>query len=125
VSFTFSHIVAILPITEMQTTNGHSLFDVTALVVGSMAPDFEFFIQMKPVKITMDIPIGHTIRGMFYYNLPLCFLFAWIFHRIIKIPLLLHLPQPLVEQYAMHAFQKWEINSWESFMIFCYSAILD
>jgi hypothetical protein len=123
-SFTVSHIAAILPITAMKTTNGHSVFDVTALIVGSMAPDFEFFIQMKPVEPIMDIPIGHTIRGMFYYNLPLCFLFAWIFHRIIKMPLLLHLPQPLVDQYATYAFQIWDINSWESFIIFCYSALL-
>lgn len=96
---------------------------MTALVVGSMAPDFEFFIRLQPVKQSMEIPFGHTISGMFLYDLPLCFLFAWIFHAIIKTPLLTHLPKPFDQRYSQDAWQKWTMDL-RSFIVFCYSAIL-
>lgn len=122
--FTFSHVAAALPIKDMKMKDGHRLFDFTALVFGSMAPDFEFFIRMQPIKQSMNIPMGHTISGIFCYDLPLCFLFAWVFHNIIKRPLYLHLPQPFAGQYAKMCHEKWRINSWRSFFIFCYSALL-
>lgn len=122
-SFTFSHVAASVPLLGIKSRNGKNLFDVTAFILGSIAPDFEFFIKLQPLKPIMVIPFGHTPIGMFCYDLPLCFLFAWVFHNIIKSPLVLHLPQPFVQRYAKFAWQKWSIDL-RSFIVFCYSAIL-
>ncbi len=122
-SFTLSHVAAAIPIKDMKTKDGQNLFDLTALVLGCMAPDFEFYIHLQPIKQSMSIPYGHTFSGMFFYDLPFCFLFAWIFHTIIKKPLLLHLPQPYAQRYAKFVRQKWHIDL-QSLLVFSYSAIL-
>jgi hypothetical protein len=123
-SFTFSHVAAAIPLKDMRARGGNNFFDLTALVLGSMAPDFEFFIKLQPIKQSMDIPFGHTLGGMFCYDLPLCFLFAWMFHTIIKAPLFLHLPKPFDRRYTEFAWRKYNIIDIRSFTVFCYSAII-
>ena len=63
--FTFSHPAIILPLLKL----GKNKVSATALIAGSMAPDFEYFInfQMKQIH-------GHTAAGMFYYDFPLAIL---------------------------------------------------
>lgn len=50
--FTFAHPAAVLPLGVKKT----KYIDFTALVIGSMAPDFEYFIHFKPYQ-----EYGHTI----------------------------------------------------------------
>ncbi len=46
-SFTFVHPVAVLPFCK----KNHKYVDNTALIIGSMAPDFEYFIHFKPYQL--------------------------------------------------------------------------
>ncbi len=62
-------------------------FSVTGLVLGSMGPDFEYFLAMEPHQT-----IGHTFEGLFVQVIPLSVLFALLFHGIVKEALALHLP---------------------------------
>lgn len=59
----------------------------SALVLGSMIPDFEFFLRLSDGKA-----IGHTIPGIFIFCLPVGLLSLFIFHKLIKFPLLSLIP---------------------------------
>lgn len=52
-----------------------------------MAPDFEYFIWMSP-----NAYLSHSIHGIYLFDLPLTFLFAFLYHIVIKRPLLYHFP---------------------------------
>ncbi|MCJ8165602.1 DUF4184 family protein [Pontibacter sp. E15-1] len=81
--FTFSHPALILPV--------HTVFkrwtSLTGLVVGSVAPDFEKFISMSA-----DDPYSHTWRSIFYFNLPIGLLLAFVFHILVRDALINNLP---------------------------------
>ncbi|WP_129599772.1 DUF4184 family protein [Anaerophilus nitritogenes] len=113
--FTFSHPAIILPIKEKYT----KYFNLTALVLGSMAPDFEYFLKFKPIRT-----IGHSIIGFFSLNLPLCFVFAYLFHIFIKKPFIMSLPTPLDRWYSYIAYEKWKLSSIKEWIIFIYSCLL-
>lgn len=81
--FTFSHPAIILPINLLNK----KWFSLTGLVIGSMAPDFEYFLRMKTLGI-----YGHTISGIFWFDLPLAILLAFIFHNIVRNSLFDNLP---------------------------------
>lgn len=79
--FTFSHPAIILPFLK------NKKMSATALVIGSMSPDFEYFFRMK-----MQSELSHTLLGLFLVDFPLCFLVIFVFHGIIKKPLIDNLP---------------------------------
>jgi hypothetical protein len=84
-----------------------------------MAPDFEYFLSFR-----LEANIGHTLPGFLLFNLPVCLVFAYLFHRLIKLPLVLHLPRLLNSWYLTDASKKWQLASVRQVIIFCYSAIL-
>nr|WP_315170888.1 DUF4184 family protein [uncultured Flavobacterium sp.] len=71
--FTFSHPAIVLPFIKS------SRLSATGLIVGSMCPDFEYFIRMK-----VQSNISHTLLGLFIFNIPISLLAALLFHQIIK-----------------------------------------
>ncbi|OCB78484.1 DUF4184 family protein [Flavobacterium crassostreae] len=79
--FTFSHPAIVLPFFKKKYCSA------TALVVGSMSPDLEYFFRMK-----MHSQWSHTFLGIFLIDFPLGFLVIFAFHEIIKKPLINHLP---------------------------------
>lgn len=94
-------------------------FSLTALVVGSMAPDFEFFIHFYPLRGP-----GHTLLGSLYFNLPLIFLTAVLFHYVVKKPLIYCLPGSLGSRFYAMADDKWSIATPRTFLVFTYSALV-
>lgn len=112
--FTFAHPAAVLPFAKKHS----SYISVTALILGSMAPDFEYFLYFRPYGI-----IGHTWVGFFYLNLPLVFLLAYAYHRILKGPFITHLPKPFASYYKYVVDAKWGLYTWKNFFVFCYSAL--
>ncbi|MDU4473291.1 MAG: DUF4184 family protein, partial [Clostridium perfringens] len=78
--FTLAHPAAVVFLKNKK-------FNLTALILGSMAPDFIYFLNFRPYG-----NLGHQILGFFILNLPLCILLAYIFHNFIKSPLISHLP---------------------------------
>jgi len=79
--FTFAHPAAILPLKDKR------LFNRLALVLGTMAPDFEYFLHLKPYEV-----YGHSFLGQFFYNLPLVLVIAIIYTYVIKDPMYEYLP---------------------------------
>jgi hypothetical protein len=82
--FTFSHPAIILPFLKSRKKN---LFSATGLIVGSIIPDFEYFLTLS-----VERRFGHTINGIFYFDLPCALFICFIFHGLIKKPLLNNLP---------------------------------
>lgn len=81
--FTTAHIVAIIPF-KKYTPNPLS---ISGLVIGSMVPDFEYFIRM-----TLFGHYGHTIGGIFFFDLPIGLILYLIFHAIVRESTIVHLP---------------------------------
>lgn len=94
--FTFSHPAIVLP--------GYYLpqrwRSLTGLVVGSIVPDFEMFLRAEA-----KISYSHTWHSIFWFNLPLAIVLAFLFHQIVRNPLLHHLP----------LFLKKRLNRFKSF----------
>jgi hypothetical protein len=85
--FTAAHPAIILPFA------GIKKIPLSALVIGSLTPDFEYFIKMK-----LTGRYSHTLEGMFLMDLPIAFMLWLIFHQIIKKPLIKNLPHYFKER---------------------------
>lgn len=70
---------------------------MSALVIGTFAPDFEYFIRLGPRG-----RFGHTIPGALLLTLPVALATLWIFHRYVKTPVVRLLPQGLQSRLAKH-----------------------
>jgi len=75
--FTFCHPAIILPLTKSKKLS------TTALIIGSTAPDFEYFLRMDMVRSH-----SHDFWAIFYFNIPLTIVLYFIFQLIVKTPLI-------------------------------------
>ncbi len=94
--FTFSHPAIILPFFKNEKLS------ITGLVIGSMSPDFEYFIRMG-----MQSKVSHTFLGILLVDLPLGILGSLLFHEIIKRPLIENLPTAFQKRLYVLKESKW------------------
>jgi hypothetical protein len=76
--FTAAHPMAVLPLVRWRRG-----LDATCLVIGSMAPDVEYFIRGRPFQT-----ISHSLLGMVTWSLPVTLILAAVLHAIVKWPML-------------------------------------
>ncbi len=98
--FTFSHPAIILPLTFLPK----KWFSLTGLVIGSLTPDFEYFLRMR-----IKSNYSHTIDGLFWFDIPLGLLLAFVFHNIVRDSLFDNLPLGLKSKFL--SFRKFDWNS--------------
>jgi hypothetical protein len=91
VPFTFSHPAVVLPLQYINEKK----FSVTALTIGSLTPDFEYFIRMVPVSIH-----SHKIKGIFWYDLPLSIAIFVLYTVVVKQELIDNLPSFLNRRFS-------------------------
>jgi len=84
--FTLAHPAAVIPLCQRLRFQGV----MSALVIGSMAPDFVYWLPSPYYRET-----SHTIPGLFGFCLPAGFLVFWLYHTLIKHPLVSLLPQSI------------------------------
>lgn len=113
--FTFAHPALVLPINK----NNTRYFDITGLVIGSMSPDFEYFIRLTPVS-----KISHTFNGVLFFDLPLSIILVFLFHSIVKKQLIINLPSPLNIWYEGFIFHKYKLNNLKKFTVLVYSILI-
>ena len=82
--FTFAHPAVVLPVRRRLAWCPMA---VTALVCGSMAPDFEYFLRMH-----MHSTISHTFQGIWVFDLPMALLLSVVFEAWVRKPLVSSLP---------------------------------
>jgi hypothetical protein len=81
--FTFSHPSLLLPLTRLP----RKWVSATGLVAGSIIPDFEKFLKMNDGNT-----YSHTVPGTFWFYLPLAVLLSFVFHQVVRDPLIDNLP---------------------------------
>lgn len=79
--FTLAHPAIVLPLLNRRRLSA------TALIVGSIVPDFEYFFKMKVNSVH-----SHTVGGLFYFDLPVAFLLGWLFLRFVRPNLMANVP---------------------------------
>lgn len=62
----------------------------SAVVVGALAPDLEYF-----VRLSSGGGWGHTLSGALCLSLPLGLAVLWLFHRFARLPIVALLPQKI------------------------------
>jgi uncharacterized protein DUF4184 len=81
VPFTLAHAAAAFPLRR-------SRLILSALIIGTFAPDFEFFLRFTPGG-----SYGHTLPGIFLFSLPTGFIVFHLFHLVVKEPLAALMPE--------------------------------
>lgn len=79
--FTLSHPAAAVPLARPLR------LPMSALWVGSLSPDFIYFLQLRA-----EGEFGHTFAGLFLSCLPLSLVVLWLWHRVQKYPAAALLP---------------------------------
>jgi hypothetical protein len=87
-------------------------FVLSALVVGSMAPDLGFYVSFGPLGDRSH----HNFLDIFTFCIPTGFLALWVFHRVLKQPLLLLLPLPLQMRLQPYT-QPFAFGPWRRFLL--------
>lgn len=89
--FTLSHAAVAAPLARRGLI-------LSAVALGSMAPDFEYFL-----RLSMNSRWGHTPSGILLFTLPVTLLALWLFHAVLKRPLLAWLPEAHRRRLAPYA----------------------
>ena len=96
--FTFSHVVAVLPLLRRSRTRWSS----TGLVAGSLAPDFEKFLRLGAHN-----GYSHSWASLLYFSCPVALVLAFVFHGVVRYPLIVHLPHALHRRLARYQHFAW------------------
>lgn len=104
--FTIAHPAAVLPFGKSK------YLSVTALIAGSVVPDFEFFLQLREVE-----NIGHHSMGIVLFDLPVAMVFCFLFHGLVKNTLMANLPPYLRNRFMQYTDVNWtrfaKENKWK------------
>lgn len=111
--FTFCHPAIILPLTKSKKLS------TSALIIGSTAPDFEYFIRMDLIRTH-----SHDFWAIFYFNLPLTIMLYLIFQLVVKTPLINNLPKFLFLRFNSHLQKRPLFDSYRHFGWVVFSSIL-
>ncbi len=78
--FTLAHPAAAVPFTRWG-------FVLSALIVGSISPDIMYFLCLST-----RCQFGHTLIGLFLFDIPAGIILLWLFHNVLKRPVISLLP---------------------------------
>jgi hypothetical protein len=94
--FTIAHPAVVLPLSKSKW------FSLTALVAGSIVPDFEFFFQMREVE-----NIGHHWYGIILFDFPVGLIFCFLFHNLLRNALVANLPVAFRNRFSSAVTFNW------------------
>jgi hypothetical protein len=112
--FTLAHPAAVVPLAKAHPKG----LVLSALVVGSMAPDFEYFLRLALVMTW-----SHTFIGIFTFCLPISLIVLWVYHRLQKQALAALLPERLYRRVSF-AFGEFTFLPLQRFGRICLSILL-
>ncbi len=99
--FTVSHAAAALPFRRLKPL-------WPALVIGTMAPDFEYFLRLSD-----EDRMGHHFPGVVLFTVPLALLVFWLFESYVRRPILELLPVDL-QRRLQDTAKRQPVTSWKS-----------
>lgn len=96
--FTFSHPALILPFKYLP----RKYYSLSGLVMGSMAPDFEYFLRWDNQSA-----FSHTFKGVFLFDIPFSIIALIFFHEIMRNILIRNAPSFIKERLAFILEMNW------------------
>ena len=96
--FTVSHPAIILPAKYLPD----KWVSMTGLIIGSITPDFEYFMRMKVESV-----YSHTWAGMFWFDLPLALLLTFVYHYIVRDSFICNSPRFIKRRLSPYLDFKW------------------
>jgi hypothetical protein len=90
----------------------------SALVVGTLAPDFQYFLTLG-----RHGAFGHKPLGALLLTLPLALVVLWLFHRFVKVPFALALPTSIEERLIPY-LEKFRFSGLSRFALIVFSILL-
>jgi hypothetical protein len=102
---TFSHPALVLPAKYLP----ERWVSMTGLIIGSVTPDFEYFLRMRVESI-----YSHTWAGMFWFDLPLSVLLTFIYHSIIRNSFICNSPLFLKRRLSRYMNFNWTEYFWHN-----------
>lgn len=116
--FTLSHPLAVVPLRRTGLV-------YSALIIGSMSPDFEYMLRPfeDTLPLNLDSHASHTFTGLFAICLPASLAWLWLWHELLKRPLLELAPEshrlrlaPLTGEFSF--------GPWRRFLLICVSILI-
>jgi hypothetical protein len=98
--FTGAHPMIVLPLVRWARP---LRLDPTALVIGSMAPDFEYFVRGEQVGV-----FSHTLLGIATFCIPMTVVLGALYHGLVKWPVLLVAPTNIARRAAGVMARPWQ-----------------
>lgn len=92
---------------------------MTGLIVGSITPDFEYFMRMRVESI-----YSHTWIGMFWFDLPLSLLLTFTYHYIVRNSLICNLPIFLKKRLSRYMSFNWMTYFKHNFFVVLISLLI-
>jgi Domain of unknown function (DUF4184) len=92
---------------------------LTGLVIGSLTPDFEYFLRMR-----IKSNYSHTIDGLFWFDLPLGLLLAFLFHNIVRNRLFDNLPTLLKSRFLTFKNFDWNRHFKQNWLVVTISILI-
>jgi hypothetical protein len=88
--FTPAHAAIVIPFLKIN----QRYVSATGLVIGSLAPDFEYFF-----KFSVDSNYSHTLLAILYFNIPVSMILALSFHNVVKRNLISNFPSFIQQKF--------------------------
>jgi hypothetical protein len=112
--FTFSHPALILSSRHLP----RHFYSFTGLFAGSIVPDFGYFIYLNNRHA-----IGHSWKGLFWFDIPVALLISLLYHQLIRNALLRNLPTYFRVRLARFQDLDWPSYLKKNWWIVLYSII--
>ncbi|MCW3463056.1 DUF4184 family protein [Chitinophaga nivalis] len=113
--FTISHIAIVTPLTGAP----RRYLSATGLMIGSMVPDFLYFILLNPY-----FKDGHQWWGIFVYDIPLSLLLAYLYHYLLKSSLLHYAPEWAAQRLNRFRYFDWDTYFRQHYLVVTFSIII-
>lgn len=109
--FTAAHPAIVLPLKKIFKD-----FYLPAAVIGSIAPDVEYFLRLETWST-----LSHTWLGVFVFDLPVTLVVWLLYEYVVKASFIRHLPAPFDGRYNNEKPAPWRsVSFW---LVFALSAI--
>lgn len=113
--FTLAHPAIVLPLTYIP----RKWISMTALVIGSVMPDAEAYLRMYSEK-----GLTHSWPGFLLFGVPFGMLLSFIFHDIVRNPLINNLPRFLQQRFSPLTEFNWNKRFVKNWVVVLISLII-
>ncbi len=119
-SFTFSHPIMILPVYNYKP----KFFSLFGLVLGSIILDISYIFNstlLEVINKSIDTNDYFSIKTLLLFYIPSCIALYLFYEYLIKVPLILSLPDIIKSRIPVDSIHAPEVHSFKSIFVFLYS----